>query len=159
MSDSFIQIQPDGAGKLVDSTQTTVGANTVYRQRMVAVPDLIAGVSYVATSALAGNAVLKSGAGVLYRAQMIVPALASPLNGPLGFMLLLDATSAPGDGVSTPAWVEAIEDIGNGCGRAVAEFKFAPLKFTSGIVAVYTTAATPFTQTSGSGAAFFGQLL
>ena len=33
MTDAIIQLQPDGAGKDVDCTSLTVGANTVYRQR------------------------------------------------------------------------------------------------------------------------------
>lgn len=34
MTDAIIQLQPDGTGKDVDVTQLTVGANTVYRQRV-----------------------------------------------------------------------------------------------------------------------------
>lgn len=33
MADDFIQIAPDGAGKKVDNSSLTVGANTVFRQR------------------------------------------------------------------------------------------------------------------------------
>lgn len=34
MTDAFIQLQPDGTGHKVDTTEITVGANTVERQRI-----------------------------------------------------------------------------------------------------------------------------
>ncbi len=34
MADAVIQVAPDSTGKMVDNTSLTVGANTVYRQRV-----------------------------------------------------------------------------------------------------------------------------
>jgi hypothetical protein len=39
MADGFIQVYPDSTGKQIDTSQLTVGANTVQRQRMVIAAD------------------------------------------------------------------------------------------------------------------------
>jgi hypothetical protein len=64
-----------------------------------------------------------------------------------GFLVLIDASSIPADGSITPLAVAPIQpnDI------AVIEAFVTPIATSSGIVAVLTSAASPFTKTTSGG--------
>ena len=56
MADDIVQLAPDGTGKKADMSSLTVGANTVYRQRMnLADPTVAAALALVMNSAPAGT--------------------------------------------------------------------------------------------------------
>ena len=56
MTDQFVQLNPDGAGKKIDTSELTVGTNTVERQRVViGDPSSAAGLAVVANSQLVGT--------------------------------------------------------------------------------------------------------
>lgn len=59
MADSFIQVYPDSVGKMIDTGQLTVSANTVQRQRMVIASDTSAtGLAGVTARGTQGGAAL-----------------------------------------------------------------------------------------------------
>lgn len=89
--------------------------------------------------------VLKASAGNLYSIY------ATNLTATAGFLVVLNSTTAPGDGAITP--LECIPLPGN---SAVSINYTAPsARFSTGITAVVTSAATCFTKTTGVITAFF----
>lgn len=104
-----------------------------------------AGITPVTSTSLENSHVLKAGAGNVYSVY------ASNLTGGAsGFLVLLNATSAPGDGAITP--LDCAPFSGG-----VAEINFAglpPEVFSTGITAVVTSATTCFTKTTGVLTAF-----
>lgn len=55
MTDSYVQVNADGAGKKVDAEQVTVGANDVQRQRVEIAGAAAAAVAAVQATAVAGT--------------------------------------------------------------------------------------------------------
>jgi hypothetical protein len=91
------------------------------------------------------NVVLKSSPGNLYGVY------ATNLTGTAGFLVVLNAISAPGDGSITP--LACVPITANG----VASINFLPgppAVYSTGIVAIVTSAATCFTKTTGTITAF-----
>ncbi len=99
-----------------------------------------AGITPVVSTSLENSHVLKAGAGNVYSVYA-----AALTGGTSGFLVLLNATSAPVDGAITPL---AIAPFSGG----VAIINYAGLPpgvFSTGITAVVTSASTPFTKTTG----------
>lgn len=63
-----------------------------------------------------------------------------------GFLILLNATSAPADGAVTPMAVAVLPPNGS---ASIGGALLNPLTFGTGITAVLTSATTPFTKTTG----------
>lgn len=94
----------------------------------------------IVSAAAENSHVLKASAGTLYSAYAVnVTATA-------GFLVILNATAAPADGAITPLACAALPANG------VASISFNPgpaSQYSTGIVAVLTSASTPFTKTTG----------
>ncbi len=104
-----------------------------------------AGITPVVSTALEASHVLKATPGNLYSVY------ASNLTGgATGFLLVLNATSAPGDGAVTPL---VCVPFSGGVAQA-AYINMPPAVFSTGIVAVVTSATTCFTKTTGVLTAF-----
>lgn len=79
MSDGVVQVPPDSSGKKVDTSELTVSAQTVERQRVVLADNTAAsGLAAVSASAPPGTAY------ALAVRPVAVPALISPFRGPMG---------------------------------------------------------------------------
>lgn len=98
----------------------------------------------VVTSAAAATLVIKNAAGNLYRAY------AANTTATAGYLIILNATSAPADGAVTPLAVANLPANGT----ASIDLSGMPERFSTGITAVVTSAATPFTKTTGVITAF-----
>lgn len=73
MANSFIQVDPDSTGKKVDTEETTVGANTVERERQIQVPGSSPVGCSIAHLVAAGGGdatSVKASAGQLYGIQI-----------------------------------------------------------------------------------------
>lgn len=95
--------------------------------------------SIVSASAEASH-VLKAGAGTLYTVYAV------NLTSTPGYLVVLNATSAPGDGAVTPLDSAPLPAFGT------AFILYGPLQgrtYSTGITAVLTSAATVFTKTTG----------
>lgn len=104
-----------------------------------------AGITPVVTGAAANNLVLKASAGNLYSAY------ATNLTATAGFLMVLNATSAPADGAVAP--LECVPLPANG--TAVINYNSGPPGvFSTGITAVVSSATTCFTKTTGTITAF-----
>lgn len=96
----------------------------------------------VSTSA-ENSHVLKASAGTVYGVY------ASNLTSTAGFLLLLNSTSAPADGAVTPLACVALAATGGQ--PAVINYNPGPAAtYSTGIVAVLSSAATCFTKTTGT---------
>ncbi len=105
--------------------------------------------SSVVTSVVSGSGesshVLKSSAGTLFSAY------ATNLTATAGFLVIINATAAPGDGAITP--LDCAPLPANGV--ANINYRAGPFKtYTTGITAVVTSAVTCFTKTTGVITAF-----
>lgn len=97
------------------------------------------------TGAAANSLVLKASAGNLFSVY------ATNLTATAGFLVVLNATTAPADGAITP--LECVPLPANG--NASISYNPGPAKrFSTGITAVVTSAATCFTKTTGTLTAF-----
>lgn len=103
------------------------------------------GIAPVVSAAAESSHVLKATPGVVYSAY------ATNLTATAGFLVLLNATSAPGDGAITPLDCVPLPANGN---ASINYGSYPPGKFSTGIVAVVTSAATCFTKTTGVITAF-----
>jgi hypothetical protein len=104
-----------------------------------------AGLTPVVSSAAEASHVLKASAGNAYAAY------ATNLTATNGFLVLLNATSAPADGAIAPLACAPLSANG------VASINYAPGPpgvFSTGITAVVTSAVTCFTKTTGVITAF-----
>jgi hypothetical protein len=99
------------------------------------------GITPVVSASLEGSHVLKASAGNLYAVY------ASNLTGgTVGNLLIINATSAPGDGAVTPLVCVPFD----ASGKAQAFYSPGPPAiFSTGIVAVISSAASCFTKTTG----------
>lgn len=108
------------------------------------------GVPPVNSTTTESNHVLKASAGALYNITVTIGASA-------GWLLLFDATSAPADGAVTPAYWYPVATNGT-FGAIAVSWPAVPLKFSTGIVAVFSTTG-PFTKTASATAQFSAQVL
>jgi|KBSMisStaDraftv2_1062788.scaffolds.fasta_scaffold00037_39 hypothetical protein len=136
-----LPITVDTTGALCGSSG---GGGTTY------VPSTQPALTPVVTGALAASLVLKASAGKLFSVY------ASNLTGAgAGFLLVLNATSKPGDGASTPI---VCVPFSGGVAQA-AYINIPPAAFATGITAVVSTATTCFTQTSSVATAFISGMV
>ncbi len=103
------------------------------------------GITPVVTSAAANNLVIKASAGNLYSVYAV------NLTGTAGFLVVLNATSAPADGAITPLDCVALPANGN---ASINYNSGPPAVYSTGMVAVVTSGATCFTKTTGTLTAF-----
>jgi hypothetical protein len=78
------------------------------------------------------------------------------MGGSSGFLVLLNATSAPVDGTITPLACAALAANGN---ATIAYSPGPPAAYSVGIVAVITTSASCFTKTTGAATGFISGLV
>ncbi|MCS3451057.1 MULTISPECIES: hypothetical protein [Bradyrhizobium] len=100
----------------------------------------VGGITPVVTSAAANNLVLKAGAGNLYSAY------ATNLTATAGFLVIINATTAPADGAITPLDCAPLPASGFG---SINYNPGPPSVYSTGITAVVTSAANCFTKTTG----------
>lgn len=99
------------------------------------------GITSVVSGAAENNHVLKASAGNLYSVY------ATNLTATGGFLVILNSTTAPGDGAITP--LECVPLPANG--NATVNYNPGPpAVFSTGITAVLTSATTCFTKTTGT---------
>jgi len=115
--------------------------------KVIVVPSSVSGDGITPIVSTAGefSHVLKASAGNSYSVY------ATNLTATQGFLLLLNATSAPGDGAVTPLACAPLAPNG------IASISYAPGPpgvFSTGITAVVTSATTCFTKTTGVITAF-----
>jgi len=128
----------DATGNLCTAATTTPGGSAT------------AGITPVVSAALEASHVLKATGGNLYSVY------ASNLTGAgAGFLLVLNATSKPADGASTPI---VCVPFSGGVAQA-AYINIPPAVFSTGITAVVSTATTCFTQTSSVATAFISGMV
>lgn len=99
-----------------------------------------AGIVPVASASAESSHVLKASAGNVYTVS------ATNLTATAGFLVLINATSAPADGAITPPACAPLPANGS----ASISYGVVPGYFGTGIVAVVTSAATCFTKTTGT---------
>lgn len=88
MADAIVQVAPDSTGKMVDNSSLTVGANTVYRQRLnIADPTTAAGLAVVINTTPTGSEY-----GLAVRLTGPLPAGTNTL----GLIKITDGTNAVG---------------------------------------------------------------
>lgn len=128
------------AKDLVGAVTTGVGTTAVH-----GAPTSVAGagVAPAATTVAASSIVLKASAGNLYGVNVSSSAA--------GFLMLFDATTAPADGTVTPKFVYPIGANGGQC----IPFDH-PLHFATGITAVFSSNASPFSKTASATAFISG---
>jgi len=105
------------------------------------------GITPVVSAAAEASHVLKASAGNLYGVY------ATNLTATAGFLVVLNATSAPADGAITP--LACVPLPANSFG-SINYAPGPPAVYATGIVAVVTSAATCFTKTTGTITAFIG---
>lgn len=103
------------------------------------------GLTGIVTSAGAGSLVLKATPGNLFNVYAI------NLTATPGFLIILNATAAPSDGAVAP--LDAVYLPANGA-ASIDYAGGAPGIYSVGITAVVSSAATPFTKTTGVITAF-----
>jgi hypothetical protein len=108
-----------------------------------------AGLSTVASATLETSHVIKNGAGNLYAFNISAD---STLSGAAWWLLIFNATSAPGDGAVTPAKCYA---LASGTTSYSAAWDIAPLYFSTGITIVVSTTGC-FTKTASAHAFISG---
>ena len=98
------------------------------------------GLAPVVSGSAENNQVLKAAAGNLYGVYAV------NLTSTAGFLIILNSTTAPGDGAVTPldvAYLPANGVASIDCSGATPHY------YGTGITAVLTSAVTPFTKTTG----------
>lgn len=102
-------------------------------------------ITSVVSAAGEASHVFKAAAGTLFTACAV------NLTTTPGYLIVLNATSAPVDGAVTPLDVAPLPGSGSGC---VTYNPAQGRTYSTGITAVVTSAATPFTKTTGVITAF-----
>lgn len=126
-----------------NTSLSTISTNqTNGTQRTIVVPSATAavGITPVVTGAAANNVVLKATPGNVYSAA------ATNLTTTAGFLVLLNVTASPADGAITPLACAQLPSSGS----ASITYGGIPAVFSTGIVAVVTSAASCFTKTTGT---------
>lgn len=127
--------------------QTTVGSTNA----VVQIPSAVAAVAIAPTvsGALQSGNVLLSAAGNLYTLSVTITTVS-------GYLMVFDATSAPGDGAVTPKVCQPVNS--NGTNGAVSmTWGNIPLRFATGITAVFSSTGC-FTKTASATAVFSAQV-
>lgn len=131
----------------IRSDSVTIGSVNVNN---VATSSAAGSLALVSTGAAANNLVLKGSAGNLYNVSV------TNLTATQGFLVLLNATASPADGAIVPVACAPLPSNGS----SSLSFNVVPARFSTGITAVVTSAATCFTKTTGVITAFIsGQAL
>jgi hypothetical protein len=107
------------------------------------------GITPVVTAAAAATLVAKAAPGRLYKVQ------AANHTATAGFVVVLNAVAAPADGAITPLFCFAIAANGT----AQSDFSTRAGAFNTGIVVVFTSAASCFTKTTGVITGFISTLV
>lgn len=137
-----VQLNPISPGLITTGTQNAPSATTLSVNSLPS-SAITAGLSTAQTTALASNLVAKAGAGNLYGLQLGQSAAAN-------FVMLFDATSAPGDGSVTPKKCIPLLLTDT---RFTINFP-TPIYFATGITVVLSSAGC-YTKTA-TNAAFIG---
>ncbi len=147
---TYVCIKTASGCQIVDATHplpVTTGSSDPFE--VVVVPSSVAAdgiVPVVSTSAEATH-VLKSSAGNLYGVYAV------NLTSTSGFLVVVNATSAPADGAITPLACVSL------AANSVASLNYQPgppAVYSTGITAVITSATTCFTKTTGVITGFIG---
>ena len=104
----------------------------------------------VRSTATEASKVLKSSAGNLYTVSVTIGATS-------GYLMLFDAIAEPANGSVTPKWWWPVTSNGTYGGSAVSWSPGPPLRFTTGITAVFSSTG-PFTKTGLTSGQFTGQV-
>lgn len=99
-----------------------------------------------ASTAVEASRQIKAGPGNLYWLTCVVGASS-------GWLLLFDALSVPVDGTVTPRYAVPVSSDGTN-GYVSLGLQPLPMKFSTGILAVFSTTG-PFSKTASATAAFF----
>lgn len=144
------QIGPHGEKKVcpVDSTGACADPTLAVPVNPWATSSASAATSRNQTSVAGSNVVLKSGAGNLYGVNIVT-------GGSAGYLMVFDATAAPGDGTVTPIKVYVV--------AANSSFSIAPsaiplARCSTGITLVFSTTG-PFSKTASATAFISGDYL
>lgn len=133
-------------GKLDVNAAATVSGSVVLGAGANAIGSLVGvPLTPIVSAAAENNHVLKASAGTLFTV-CAVNITTTP-----GYLIVLNSTTSPGDGAVTPLDVAPLPGSGSGC------ITLDPLQghtYSTGITAVVTSAATPFTKTTGVITAF-----
>lgn len=105
------------------------------------------GITPVVSASAEASHVLKASAGSLWGVY------ATNLTATAGFLVVINATSAPGDGAITP--LACVPLTANGV-ASINYMPGPPAAYSTGITAVVTSASTCFTKTTGVITAFLG---
>ena len=134
--------------KITDGTNTAV-VKAASTAPVAADAALVVGISPnlpsiapVVSTASEASHVFKASAGAVFGCYAV------NLSSSSGFLVLINATSVPSDGAITPL---AVMPIQVGGFAEISGALLATLSFSTGIVAVLTSAATPFTKTTTGG--------
>lgn len=147
-----VSVQGVGGGTALPVTESTAlpaGANTIGSVGLVGSSASGNANSHAVTSALAATLVVKASAGNLYSVN------ATAITGGLaGYLVLVNLTAAPSTGAITP--IDFCYFAANSAGGCSLAHGTLPINFGTGIVALVTTAASPYTYTAGATAAISG---
>lgn len=129
-----------------------IGAPALAQQPVVINPSSSPSQSIDATKSTAAEAsrVLKAAPGNLY-------SITTTIGASTGYLMLFDATAEPANGSVSPKWWWPILSNGSTGGVAASWLPGPPLKFTTGITAVFSSTG-PFTKTGHTSAAFSAQV-
>ena len=142
---------PGTAGTASANVLTVQGITSMTPIQTVTAPSSASavGITSVVSSAAENNHVLKASAGNLYSVS------ATNLTSTNGYLVLLNATSAPADGAITPLACIPLASNAGGSGFASIDYSPGPPQvYSTGITAVVTSASTCFTKTTGTITAF-----
>jgi hypothetical protein len=103
----------------------------------------------VVSTALESSHILKASPGSILSLVVAVTTAS-------GWVLLLNATSLPGNGAVTAIWFMPVDSNGTN-GYLSFSWGSSPQSFSTGCVVAFSTGASPFTLTASAKAAFVGQ--
>jgi hypothetical protein len=133
----------------VSWAEVTESSSGIPRQVLAPATDASGAVAPSVSPALEASHVVKASAGNLF--SIYASALTG---GSSGYLLVFDLATVPGDGPVTPVIVVPFSG-----GVASASYLGGPpARFANGIVAVVSSASTPFTKTTGTLTAYFSGL-
>lgn len=130
-----------GGGSLTGSSQLYIDASGRLCSQAASGPSSgsSAAITPVVSASAEASHVLKAGAGNLYSVY------ATNLTATAGYLVVVNLTSAPTDGAITP--LDCVPLPAGGV--AAIDYSTIPARYSTGITAVITSAATCFTKTTG----------